>query len=349
LNIRTTLVILFFLALCTHWFSFGTMLVDAHVYAHALNTYYHGGDPYLQDSKYRFIYAPMFLQVPNLGRVAWYSYLAIDMACLLSIPYAISRFLEGSWATTAWCYLIFTFVPTFAGEMTLLSGNVGSILYAAVLFSGLRGMKRGEWLPFYLSVIVSASLKPAMLAFLLLPTLISAAWIPSAVSIGAVGAIFGIQRLAWPVQFKEFQAAVHSQLYEHGDLGYGITGLMHGTHMSFIVHVGAVLLFVVYLWWVRSDRDAGWLAALLILCVFANPRPIHYDVAVAAVPAVYLLSTSFRRSPALSGVCVSILLLSFSRSVPVGMLEFMMFPLAMYVILRMYGQPIHHPEEQKQG
>ena len=181
-----------------------------------------------------------------------------------------------------------------------------------------------------------------------LPVLLSAAWVPPALSVGAVAAIFGLQRLAWPVQFKEFQAAVHSQLYEHDDMGYGITGLLHGTHLSFMLHAGAVLLFAVYLWWVRSERDAGWLAALLILCVFANPRPIHYDVAVAAVPAVYLLSASFRRSPALSGVCVSILLLSFSRSVPVGMLEFMVFPLAMYVFLRMDGQPVHHPEDQQQ-
>lgn len=121
-RIGTPLAILLFLAICWHFRS-DNLLVDAHAYSRALNTCYHGGDPYLEDARLRFVYPPWFLLVPYIGKVGWYLYLVVNVGSLLSIPYLISRYLQGTWATTTWCYLVFALMPTLPGEESMMGGT----------------------------------------------------------------------------------------------------------------------------------------------------------------------------------------------------------------------------------
>ena len=333
IRIGTYFAVLFFLAVCLHYILIDNTLVDAHVYSHALKTFHSAGDPYLEDANLRFVYPPWFLLVPYLGRLGWYLYLAVNAVSLLSIPYLISRYLQGTWATTTWCYLIFALMPTFPGERSLIGGNLANIQYAVLLFSGLRGIRSGKWSAYYVATFLFASLKPQMLCFLLLPLLWGATWIPSAITVASVGATFALQRALAPRLFKEFEAAVHSQLVTHGDMGFGIPSLFHRSYIALILHFFVVVVFALCLWITRMHRnDPMWICAVLVLCVLANPRLIHYDISAAAVPTFYILANCFRRSPPLAGLCSATLLLLFSLSLHKGILGLLFSPLIVYAI-----------------
>lgn len=327
------LAILFFLVICLHYILISNCLVDAHVYSHALNTFHRGGDPYLEDATLRFVYPPWFLLVPYLGRFGWYLYVALNVGSLLSIPYLISKYLQGTWATTTWCYLIFALTPTLPGEMSLIGGNLANILYAVLLWSGLRGIRSGRWSAYYVATFAFASVKPQMLCFLLLPLLWGAGWIPSALTVASVGAAFAVQRVVVPRLFKEYVAAVHSQLVTHGDVGVGILSLFHGSTKPIILHFLLIVAFALCLWSTRVHRnDPTWISAVLLLCVLANLRLLHYDISVAAVPTFYILANCFRRSPALAGLCSAALFLLFSQGLHRGMIALLFAPLAVYAI-----------------
>lgn len=331
-RIGTPLAILLFLAICWHFRS-DNILVDAHVYSRALNIRHHGGDPYLEDARLRFVYPPWFLLVPYIGKVGWYLYLVVNVGSLLSIPYLISRYLQGTWATTTWCYLVFTLMPTLPGEESMMGGNLANILYAALLLSGLRGIRSSRWLAYYVAVFLFASVKPQMLCFLLLPLLWGAGWIGSTLSVASVGATFGVQWALAPRLFKEFEMAVRSQLVTDGDIGVGIPSLFHNWHISVLMHFLVIAIFTLCMWMTRPHRnDPAWISAILVLCVLANPRLIHYDIAVAAVPTLYVLANGFQRSPKLAGLCSVVLFLLFSLSLHKGMLGLLFSPLAVYVV-----------------
>ena len=335
-RIGTAFAILLFLAICLNCILHENPLVDAHVYSSALNTVHRGGDPYLEDAPLRFVCPPWFLLVPYLGRLGWFVYLIVNMGCLLSIPYLISRYLQGTWVTTTWCYLVFALAPTFPGEISMIGGNLANILYAVLLWSGLRGVRcGGRWSAYYAAVFLFASVKPQMLCFLLLPLLWGAGWIPSALTVASVGSAFAVQRAVAPRLFKEFEAAVHSQLITHGDIGVGIPSLFHGSHLSLplLLHFFVVAFFALCMWITRLHRDnPTWISTVLVLCVLANPRLIHYDIAVATVPTFYVLANCFRRSPALAGLWSVVLFLLFSLSLHRGMLGLLFSPLAVYAI-----------------
>lgn len=333
-RIGTAFAILLFLAVCLHHAKLvNNPLEDAHVYSRALDTLHRGGDPYLEDATLRFVYPPWFLLVPYLGRFGWYLYLAVNVGSVLSIPYLISKYLQGTWATTTWCYLVFALMPTLPGEISLIGGNLTNILSAVLLLCGLRGVRSGRWSAYYVAVFLCASIKPQMLCFLLLPCLWGAGWIPSALTVASVGFTFAVQRVVAPRLFKEFEAAVHSQLVTHGDIGFGIPSLLHGSHIALILHFFVVAISALCMWITRQNReDPAWISAVLVLCALANPRLIHYDILIAAVPTFYILSNSFRRSPKLAGLCSVILFLLFSLSLHKGMLGLLFSPLAVYPI-----------------
>jgi hypothetical protein len=332
-RVGTLFAILFFLVICLHYILISNRLVDAHVYSHALNTVHRGGDPYLEDATLRFVYPPWFLLAPYLGRLGWYLYLAVNAGSLLSIPYLISKYLQGTWATATWCYLVFALTPTLPGEMSLIGGNLANILYAIVLWSGLRGIRSGRWSAYYAAIFAFASIKPQMLCFLLLPLLWGAGWISSALTVASVGATFAVQRVVVPRLFKEYEAAVHSQLVTHGDMGVGILSLFHGSPKSIILHFILIVAFALCLWSTRAHRnDPTWISAVLVLCVLANLRLLHYDISVAAVPTFYVLANCFRRSPALAGFCSAALFLLFSQGLHRGMIALLFAPLAVYAI-----------------
>jgi hypothetical protein len=188
-------------------------------------------------------------------------------------------------------------------------------------------------LAYYVAVFLFASVKPQMLCFLLLPLLWGAGWIGSILSVASVGAAFGVQWAVAPRLFKEFETAVRSQLVTHGDLGVGIPSLFHKLHISLLVHFVVIAIFALCMWIARPHRnDPAWISAVLVLCVLANPRLIHYDIAVAAVPTLYVLANGFQRSPRLAGLCCVVLFLLFSLSLHKGMLGLLFSPLAVYAV-----------------
>jgi hypothetical protein len=97
-------------------------------------------------------------------------------------------------------------------EFSLLSGNVAAVLYAMVLLALLFALRSDRWSPFYIAVVVSALIKPPMLAFLLFP-LLRGYILPSVVSTFAVTLGFLAQRLFMPALYHRFSQAVYTSLF----------------------------------------------------------------------------------------------------------------------------------------
>jgi hypothetical protein len=228
---------------------------------------------------------------------------------------------------------MFSLVPTFASVMAFLACNVANIFYAAILVSGLHGIKRGRWVFFYISVAVAAVIKPPFLAFLMLPILACAEWISTVAVIGTVAGVFALQKAIAPVLFRGFLDSLRSELVAHHDLGKGLLAMFHGDPEILVPHFVLVGCLAAYMWHTRDRRNtAVWMSGALVLCVFANPRPIGYDLAVAGIPAFYILTNAFRKSMTLASCCMAALLLIFSRSVDTGMLAFMVGALTVLFI-----------------
>src|ERR1700733_14495007 len=144
---------------------------DAHVYLRAISAYRHGADPYSAQSNLMFVYSPLVVEMMNLGRlvfpgpILWYLYLDLALACTASLclPVLVSLCLGIRWLSISISILIFSLLPGFVGEFSMLSGNIAVVLYAMILLP----LHTNRWSWFYVAVILSALIKPPMLAFLL--------------------------------------------------------------------------------------------------------------------------------------------------------------------------------------
>jgi hypothetical protein len=154
-------------------------LWDARVYARALATWKAGGDPYtFKGVGLPFVYPPAFLYgerglgVLLHGHAAWLVYLALLVAATLAIPWLLARvYLRSAWLTPIVALIVFIFQPRLIGEIVLLSGNLGTLLYALALAAGAVGLRRDRWLPFYVAVVLAGMIKPPFLTLMFLPLL----------------------------------------------------------------------------------------------------------------------------------------------------------------------------------
>jgi hypothetical protein len=334
----TAIFLLIYAGLCAFWARHVPVFWDAHVYAHAIYCFRHGVNPYLEDSNTRFVYSPAFLMLtPYLGRFGWNLYIFLSIGAAVSIPFLIAQYLRKTWIASV-AILIFVLIPGFYSEMTLLSGNISNILYFAILCSGLVGVRKEKWFAFYVAVVIASVIKPPFLTFLLLPLLITGAWVRVIVSMITVAAVFGAQRLAMPTLFAGFQEAVHSQLLTHQDMGIGIASYFPGSLLWLIPYVLILGITVVYLWQSRKIcRDSDlWIPSILIVCIVGNPRMLGYDVIVAMIPAVYIVVQAIREwseSPAAIGVGISAFMLIFSRHASVGTFVFLLTALLLSLLV----------------
>jgi hypothetical protein len=244
-----------------------------------------------------FVYAPFVLKMMSTarlifpGRALWYAYLALACTASVCLPVLISLCLGVRWLSIAVSILISSLLPGFMAEFSLLSGNVAALLYAMVLLALLFALRSERWSPFYVAVVVSALIKPPMLAFLLFPFL-RGYILPSVVSTLAVALGFLAQRLFMPALYHRFSQAVYTQLVFTGDMGFGIFAklpgpLRTGAPVFFAAGVAAVL------WYLRPGRwstaSRVWLPAVLLTCILASPRLLGYDAQIAMLPALCLL------------------------------------------------------------
>ena len=289
-----------------------------------------------------FVYAPLVLKMMSTarlifpGRALWYAYLALACAASVCLPVLISLCLGIRWLSIPVSILISSLLPGFMAEFSLLSGNVAAVLYAMVLLALLFALRSDRWSPFYAAVVVSALIKPPMLAFLLF-SFLRGYILSSVVSTLAVALGFLAQRQFMPALYHRFSQAVYMQLVLTGDMGFGIFAKLPGP-----LRIAASVFFVVgvtaLLWYLRPGRwstaSRMWLPAVLVTCILASPRLLGYDAQIAMLPALCLLleipSTWNDKQKKIATVLISLALLIICKKTS-------MYVVSLFLLLALCG------------
>lgn len=199
-------------------------------------------------------------------------------------------------------YVVAAFaVFNIAGLTSLISGNIGIILNFLVAKGGWYGERKNNWIPLFLAVSIAATLKPFYLEFLILPVFLSADW-RRMIAISALCVLFvaGVYALSWnisPDTFLDWRESLADQSITRGDAGsnlfaFVMSSAVFGSNalIAAAVQVGlsCVLLLIVH--YGLPCHDERRLAALWVVAIFANPRLMAYDAALAALPVLSLLA-----------------------------------------------------------
>jgi hypothetical protein len=311
-----------FLAICGAWFH-GLYrgqhdFWDARTYDIALARVHAGQNPYDLTTP-TFVYPPIFLKcaVPLSyvfpGRLGWYLYVLLVCAAVCALPWVLATtYIRSTWLTPAVAMLLFTFQPRLFGEIALLTGNFGVLLHVLILACGIPGIRRNEWLPFYVTVILAGLVKPPFLGLLLLPLLVGRKQVwQSAFSLAVVFVGYGLQKLLLPASYRDFEASVRTKIVMQQDAGLGIYGYLMklGNRISLLRGSGSALahaciigaMIVALFLQRRVTRLPGlahlWVPVVLILAVLANPRLEAYEITIGVVPAIYVCADSILAYP----------------------------------------------------
>jgi hypothetical protein len=289
--------------------------VDAQVYTRAIDNFTTGQDPYQYNSitGLPFVYPPVFLYLgaalahiltPHAG---WLLYLTLHLLASLLIPWLLYRFYLPTPASPTVVYALFFAAPGFIGLLATQTGNIAVLFYALLLATAIPGLRRNQWLPFYLAVFLSASIKPGYLPFLLLPFLYSEeknrrqpAWAILTGLLTTLGLLS--QRWLTPTLYTRFTQTLAQRTTQAGDVGvslYGITyHLLHSRHLPAQTPLAALaytaLLAITLTLLIRlrhHPHTPAWQSLVLIGVLFLNPRLEFYDLCIA-FPIAFLLVTA---------------------------------------------------------
>lgn len=182
-----------------------------------------------------YVYSPLTLSL--LRVLAWFPSWLIGIFYTLAI--AIGALLE-LWAgyqmadqrERRWLALLLPAIVFFPGLVTddvILSGNVAFVLYGVILAFATAGWKRGNWLWFYLAVLVASIFKAPFLALLAFPVLMEndrRHWLLSlTTALGGV-LLFTAQMRLWPAMFREQLLSLRLVFDWLHDFGYGPASLL---------------------------------------------------------------------------------------------------------------------------
>lgn len=314
----------------------GPMGWDAQIYWRAVQTIRHGGDPYAagiaaqlaflnrpnphasDHVPFTYVYSPMTLPLLRLftavpGWLLGLLYgLAVFSGFLLELWAGFQ--MAGAWERK-WLVLMMpaiTFFPGLVTDDTILSGNIGYVLYGVVLAASVPGFKRDRWFWYYVAVLGASIVKAPLLTMIAFPVLTGKKqWLP-AVATGSLGlALFAIEGRIWPVEFHEYLVAIRLMFDEVHDFGFGPAGVLgktlwrlgrpySPTAVIFYLIASCVLGIILLLLKRRvrlgkMTREA-WIPVALVGTLLFYPRIMRYDLAAFAVPMLLIGWRTFRKA-----------------------------------------------------
>jgi hypothetical protein len=199
------------------------------------------------------------------------------------------------------------FLVLFAasGLAAVSAMNNGSVLNLLIVAAALPGLARKRWTAFHTAVTFAAIFKPYYVFFWIVPVLAHGfSWRQTFIAAGLT--ILAALTYVLPIWLAPeiFQAWVDNMLatLAIGGVGMNVFGalrdwltgpelrwLPYAAQLAYIGFLGALLLLT------RLRGKELW-AALLLGAVFMNPRPLGYDLAIAAIPFACLTATLLPRS-----------------------------------------------------
>lgn len=292
-------------------------LWDYTVYASATKTSFAGFNPYTPgviqqygaNAGFNFTSPPIFLTLiqtlnRELGpRLLFGVYTSIFFLLLvytgtlqlrLTSPAYKIKDLRGDIVTTFTAFNI-------AGITATMSGNFGVIMNSLVIISVYYGIHHNRWWLFYISLIAFATIKPFYLEFLLIPAFISRKWCQCAIiSISCTVIVAGVYAFSWhsnPGLFADWRNSLADQSFARGDAGanlFAFFSSVEGLKNGAVVGVVGQILFVMGLLALVTSglpkNNSRRLSAIWVCAVYANPRLMMYDVALAAIPISALIA-----------------------------------------------------------
>ncbi len=292
---------------------------DSHIYANALRSIQAGHDPYADGMAaqrdfhshlalhpnapppYTYLYSPITLPLLRLigvmpgwviGSLYWMIYGAAVLAQIWVVMQATK---PAEWPYFAFVAPVAMFFPGLLVLDVVLSGNVAYILYGLLFTMAFLGWRRGQWLWFYLAIVVASCFKIPFLSLLAIPALSARRqWIPAGVTAAAGIALFAMQSLLWPSLFHNYLQALELEFSFNRGFGAGPAGILGhilmylGYHYSractifyllYAIPVFALLLYLSRRFLRGSFSLTQWVPVLLVGVILLNPRIMAYDIA----------------------------------------------------------------------
>jgi hypothetical protein len=204
------------------------------------------------------------------------------------------------------------FFPGLVTDDTILSGNIGYVLYGLILAAGVSGWKHGRWFWYYVAVLAASIVKAPLLTMIAFPVLVGKRqWLPAGVTAAAGVALFAVQGWIWPEQFREYLVAIRLMFDIVHDFGFGPAGVFGKTlwrmgrpytYPSIIFYLISSLLIAVVLLVLRRRVDLGkmaratWIPVALVGTLLFYPRIMRYDLAAFSVPMLLIGWQTFRKA-----------------------------------------------------
>ncbi len=309
---------------------------DAQIYWRAVQTIRHGGDPYAEGIAaqlaflnrphprpsdhipFTYVYSPMTLPLLRL--------LTAVPEWLLGLFYGFAvfcGFLLELWAgfqmaeawERKWLVLMLPAIAFFPGlvtDDTILSGNIGYVLYGLVLAASVPGWKRGRWFWYYVAVLGASIVKAPLLTMIAIPVLTGKKqWVPAGATGLAGLVLFAVEGRIWPVEFHEYLVAIRLMFDEVHDFGFGPAGVLGKTlwrlgrpyfpaaiifYVIASCAVGIILLLLKRRVSLGKLTREAWIPVALVGTLLFYPRIMHYDLAAFAVPMLLIGLRTFRKA-----------------------------------------------------
>jgi hypothetical protein len=294
---------------------------DTRVYTTAIEHYRAGVNPYtLPPDGMAFVYPPVFLEAGAvLERVipswlGWSIYLSLLCLAMCAIPWAlVTAYVRSAWITPLMVCVLFVFQPKLFAEAALMTGNVATPLYAAILLAAIPGLRRNQWTLFYVAVAIASLIKLPFLSLLVLSCLAGTGQIfKSAVSAVIVLVGYAAEWIADRQLFLDYVRSVRRQVLDGGDAGLGVLAMllkaesrvsaMHGAVavVACAVIIAGMLGALSVLSRFRELPGIAeiWVPAALVAAILSNPRMMSYDANIAIVPGIFLFVQWARSLPA---------------------------------------------------
>ena len=308
---------------------------DMGIYEKAVSIFRSGGNPYELNGYLSFVYQPLVLRFMALfGSHLEIALMAAYVGSLLFFFSSLGS--NRSW----WLYAFLAFAYCGIGTISIGSGNVTVFFHLILLGILLRHISNGEndrvassngFLVFILLVVLFSLVKPYMLAYLLIPMILTwkssqqrSTWTLVLLAGSFLAFILILSLLYFGAEFQSFLSAVQGQTIGKRDLGYGLVMYFYDYYLSagtliyraFVLHfaiLGAILLITLFLAKRSGALNNSRFALLLyFLLTILNPRLKVYDLFPALV-ALFIYASAFEQSKIIKVLFVIAYSLSLSQ------------------------------------
>jgi len=313
------------------------ILWDLGIYEKAVNTFNAGGNPYELNGYLSFVYHPLVLRA-----MAWFgnylgpALIAFYIASLLFFFSSLGG--NRSW----WLYSFLAFAYCGIGTISIGSGNITVFFHLVLLGILLKSITAEQTLKtnsgkltttFILAVVLFSIVKPYMLAYLLIPLVLTwktqqqkSIWSLTFLAGLVLALTLLLSSLYFGAEFQSFLSAVQGQTIGKRDLGYGLVMYFYEYYLSagsliyraFVLHfaiLGAILLETLFL----AKRSGILNSSRLMLLVYflltiLNPRLKVYDLFPALI-ALFIYASAFEQSRLIKSLFLIAYALSLSQLV----------------------------------